>query len=87
MYKRKDFQQLMPDGFDIMVHLHPSVKVKDITKAVHLTIKGTNLDTNEPFTEATTEIFNPNEVADTVTKLLAHANVKRAEYTDVTLYQ
>ena len=87
MYKRKDFQKLMPAGYDIMVHIHPSVGSITPTKAVHITIKGTCKITGNQFEDEATEIFHPEEIADTVARLLKACNITSAEYTDVTIWQ
>lgn len=75
----------MPKGYDIMVHLYNIMETP--TKAIHITIKGTNLITKQDFNLEATEIFNPEEVADTVTRLLKSKNIASAEYTDVILWQ
>jgi len=85
MYKRKDFQMLMPEGFDIIVHISNIPTTP--THAVHLTIKGTNTVTGLEFEDTTTEIFHPKEVADTVERLLTVNGVTTAKYTDVYLWQ
>ena len=87
MYKRKDFQELMPTGYDIMVHIYPSVGSINPTKAVHVTIKGTCKVTGKDFEDEATEIFHPEEIADTVTRLLKANNITSAEYTDVVIWQ
>ena len=87
MYKRKDFQDLMPEGYDIMVHLHTSVKCTTPTKAVHVTIKGTCKVTGEDFEDEATEVFHPEEIAETVKILLKTRSITSAEYTDVTIWQ
>ena len=87
MYKRKDFKELMPDGYDIMVHIHPSVGSITPTKAVHITIKGTCKVTGKDFEDEATEIFRPEEIADTVTRLLKARSITSAKYTDVIIWQ
>ena len=87
MYKRKDFQELMPTGYDIMVHIWPSVGSIMPTKAVHITIKGTCKVTGKYFEDEATEIFHSVEIADTVTRLLKAHSIASAEYTDVTIWQ
>ena len=87
MYKRKDFQELMPTGYDIMVHTPYLIDSITPNKAVHITIKGTCKVTGKDFEDEATEIFHPEEIADTVTRLLKANNITSAEYTDVTIWQ
>lgn len=87
MYKRKDFQELMPEGYDIQVHIYPSVASIDPTKVIYITIKGIDKDTGLDFNDYATEVYHPEEVADTVKILLKHKKVKSAMYTDVILHQ
>ena len=84
MYKRKDFATLMPEGYDIMVHLH---NIENVNKQVKISIKGINLKTNTDFVLETTEDFEPIKVASKVKSLLLANNIESAEYTDVTIYQ
>ena len=87
MYKRKDFQELMPEGYDIEVSIYPSVTSIDTTKVVYITIKSVDKDTGLEFSDYATEVYHPEEVADTVKILLKHKKVKSAMYTDVILHQ
>ena len=87
MYKRKDFQELMPTGYDIMVHIHPSIGSITPTKAVHVTIKGICKVTGKDFEDEATEIFHPEKIADTVTRLLKARSITAAKDTDVIIWQ
>ena len=85
MYKRRDFQQLMPENYDIMVHIYNIETTPK--KAVHISIKGTEKESNKDFELHATEVFEPHEIADTVKRLLNSANILKAEYTDVVIWQ
>lgn len=74
----------MPTGYDIMVHIH---NIIDPTKQVRVNIKGTNLITKKDFEYELVEVFDPEEIADTVTRLLKANNITSAIYTDVTIWQ
>ena len=87
MYKRKEFQELMPKGYDIQVHVHSSIGNTMPTKAVHVSVKGIELNTGLDFEEHATEVFNPTEIADTVKRLLKAKQIETAEFTDVLIYQ
>ena len=84
MHKRIDFQELMPDGYDLFVHIYNKI---DPTKQVKVNIKGTNLVTEADFEYDLIEIFDPKAIATATKKILVDNNITSAEYTDVTIWQ
>ena len=84
MHRRIDFQELMPDGYDLFVHIYNKI---DPTKQVKVNIKGTNLVTEADFEYDLIEIFDPKTIATTTKKILVDNNITSAIYTDVTIWQ
>lgn len=52
-----------------------------------MTIKGICKVTGKDFEDEATEIFHPEEIADTVTRLLKAHHITSAKYTDVIIWQ